>query len=238
MEAKPMGAWKPVLLALAIVLGGAGRAAAQGLPVNRGPYMELHGGANFAHQSKIKDLRGYGIQVPGRVLGRAEFESGYAVGGAVGYKWSQGRLEGELTYRRNAFDEIDWSLTNKDGTFETDGTISSFALMVNGFWDIPTGTRIVPSLGGGLGLAVVTFDDVSDADGPLFDETETGMAFQLGAGLGYEITDTVTLAVDYRFFFVAFLDPTVDSSQPGGGGQRVDTQYLNSTVWLGLRYRF
>jgi hypothetical protein len=44
--------------------------------------------------------------------------------------------------------------------------------------------------------------------------------------------------MSYRFFVVGFLDPSVASSHPGIGGEEFGVEYTNSTLWLGLRYRF
>jgi opacity protein-like surface antigen len=160
----------------------------------------------------------------------ADKEAGRAAhaGGAAGL---------EVTYGRNGFDEIDWSHFSKSGSFETKGDVASLAFMANVFWDIDTGTRITPSVGTGLGVVQVTFDDLSDADGPLFDETETGLGFQLGAGLGYALTEALKLSLDYRFF-VASVSPTADPGQPSIGGEEFNIEYTNSSFWLGLRYHF
>ena len=228
MERKGLRAWSWPLIAAAVLLVAAGDASAQGF------YVGLHGGPNITHDGDVDEF----FFFDSTTVGKAEYDSGYAVGGSLGYKsehiW---RVEIEVTYRRNGFDESDWSHFSKSGRFETNGDVASLAFMANVFWDIDTGTKFTPSLGMGLGVAQVAFDDVSDADGPLFDETETGLAFQLGAGLGYALTEVLTLSLDYRFF-VAFVSPTADPGQPGIGGEEFNMEYTNSSFWLGLRYQF
>jgi opacity protein-like surface antigen len=228
MERKRLWAWSWPLIAAATLLLAAGDASAQGF------YGGLHGGMNITHDGDVDEY----FFFDSTTVGKAEYDLGSAFGGSLGYKSaSSWRLELEVTYRRNGFDEIDWNHFSKVGDFETKGDVASLAFMANAFWDIDTGTKLTPSLGAGLGVVQVTFDDVADADGPLFDETETGLGAQLGAGLGYELTEALTLSLDYRFF-VAFVSPTADPGQPGIGGEEFDMEYTNSTFLLGLRYRF
>jgi opacity protein-like surface antigen len=228
MKRKRRRAWSWPLIAATALLLAAGDASAQGF------YVGLHGGLNVTHDGDVDEF----FFFDSTTVGRAEYDSGYAVGGSLGYKSeSSWRLELEATYRRNGFDEIDWSHFSKSGSFETNGDVASLGFMANVFWDIDTGTKITPSLGTGLGVVQVTFDDVSDADGPLFDETETGLGFQLGAGLGYALTEALTLSLDYRFF-VAFVSPTAAPGQPSIGGEEFNIEYTNSSFWLGLRYHF
>jgi len=70
-----------------------------------------------------------------------------------------------------------------------------------------------------------------------FDETEAGLGFQLGAGIGYALTEALTLSLDYRVF-VAFVSPAADPGQPGIGGEEFNTEYTDSRFRLGLCYRF
>ena len=223
-----MRAWKLPILVVAVLLAGAAPAAAEGY------YMALHGGANFTHDGAVDD---YFFFEPDQI-GHSAFESGYGFGGAFGYKSPDWRVELEATYRRNGLEKIEWDVFGKDGTFDTDGDISSLAFLINAFWDIPVGPAVIPYLGAGIGLAYVDFDGLFDADGPLFDESEVGLAAQLGLGVGFPLGEAITLSMDYRFFFVGFLEPTVDASQPGIGGQSLGFEYTNSTLWLGLRYEF
>jgi len=227
-ERKRLRAWSWPLIAAAALLSAAEDASAQGF------YAGLHGGLNITHDGDVDEF----FFFDSTTVGRARYDSGSAVGGSLGYKSpSSWRLELEATYRRNAFDKIDWSHFSKIGSFETTGDVASLAFMANVFWDIDTGTKWTPSLGAGLGVVQVTFDDVSDADGPLFDETETGVGFQMGIGVGYALTEALTLSLDYRFF-VAFVSPTADLGQPGIGGEEFNMEYTNSAFLLGLRYQF
>lgn len=55
------------------------------------------------------------------------------------------------------------------------------------------------------------------------------VAYQLGAGVGYEMTESLTASVDYRVLYSDTGNGVLESS---------DGDYLNQSVWLGLRYGF
>ncbi len=187
-----------ILSAVAAVvwLIAAGTASAQNF------YAGLHGGLNFTHDGEfagISDLT---------------YEPGAAVGGVFGYRLNPNvRFDAELTYRVNDLDEF--------VGIPVVGEVRSLAFLVNGYYDIPVGSNMIPYIGGGLGVANVEFESAGEDDDTVF-------AFQIGAGLGYAVTPNVTLSLDYRFF-------GTENPDLGGG---VDFEYLNSTLLLGLRYAF
>lgn len=190
------------LAAAAVLLLGANAASAAQV------YLGVHGGGNFTHEG---DFNG---------VGDLSYEPGYAAGVVAGFAWDQAlRTEVEFTYRENDFDELDTSV----GSFDVDGDLTSVALMGNVFYDFRSGSPWVPYAGGGLGAAIVTFDSAAH-------DSDTVFAFQLGAGVGYEINPAITLSLDYRFFGTE--DPEFDD------GGRFDLEYLNSSLWFGLRYNF
>src|SRR3546814_7355884 len=56
-----------------------------------------------------------------------------------------------------------------------------------------------PYLGGGIGAMRIETNDVSVIGFDLSDESDTVGAGQLGAGIGYRITDNFSVSFDYRF---------------------------------------
>lgn len=183
-----------VLTAMAAMLLGAHAASAANA------YIGFQGGLNFAHEGEFAGLD-------------LTYDLGYAVGLTAGYKWDFNlRTEVEIVYRENDIDEFDGD--------PTIGDVNSLAFMVNGFYDIDTGTPWTPYVGGGLGLANVEIDSGGSDDDTVF-------AFQIGAGVGYDVTPALTVTVDYRFF------GTEDADIVG-----LDLEYLNSTIMAGLRYNF
>jgi len=165
-------------------------------------YLGGHLGLNITHDT---DLAGLNFT----------FDPGLAIGGVVGYRVTPNvRIDGEVTYRVNDLDEIGGSPAGDE--------IRSLAFLVNVYYDFTTGSPWVPYVGGGLGVANHELDPAS---GPT--EEEDLFAFQLGAGVAYELNPAMALTLDYRFF---------GTEEPEFAGFEYD--YLNSTIQIGLRYSF
>ena len=129
---------------------------------------------------------------------KGKFDQGFGFSGALGYRWNKFRLEGELAYDVNDVDEVQVGVVG----ISVDGDVASLSFMLNGWRDFPQSDQWSVNLGGGLGLAVISTNDISVLGVAFADESETEFALQLGAGLGYAITRDATLTVDYRFFIV------------------------------------
>ena len=72
--------------------------------------------------------------------------------------------------------------------------------MLNAYYDIGTGTMVKPYVGAGLGLAdiKVKYQDATD----LFSISKTKFAWNLNAGVGFEVAENVTVDVGYRYLQV------------------------------------
>ncbi|MBC8036194.1 MAG: porin family protein [Rhizobiales bacterium] len=64
------------------------------------------------------------------------------------------------------------------------------SVLGNVYLDIPTGAFLTPYLGAGAGYGWASVDNGKDLD---------GFAFALMAGVGFELTDSMTVDVGYRF---------------------------------------
>jgi opacity protein-like surface antigen len=95
--------------------------------------------------------------------------------------------------------------------------------MVNAALDVPLGTIVEPYVLVGIGAANVTLES-DDLD---VDEDDTVFAYQAGAGLGFALTETITLFAGYRFFGTA--DPEFEG---------LDAEYHSHNVEGGIRFGF
>ncbi len=167
-------------------------------------------------------------------------DTGYGLDAAVGYTLGNLRLEGEVFWSRLGVDEFKLKGTNLrvDGNWR--GDVSAFGLIANGWYDIDTGTRWVPYVGGGLGAAWVEFgvglkgtvtdpDDSSEEtfDGSINRSNDWVFAYQVGAGIGYRIDDAAVVQFGYRFF---------GTSEGNFGGDKTSIRIHKISV--GLRYSF
>ena len=133
-----------LLVASATALGLASTAVAQ---QPAGWYVEGAGGVNW-----MEDMD-FAIEDPGDPdeVFSTEYDTGFAVSGRVGYAFGNGfRVDGEVAYRQNDFDTINID-GESVGSPVYDGDVSSWAFMLNGLYDISTGTSLTPYVGVGVG---------------------------------------------------------------------------------------
>lgn len=111
--------------------------------------------------------------------------------------------------------------------------------MANVWYEFDTGTALHPFIGGGIGAAIVDVDDLQLGATALRSDSHTSLAYQLGAGLAYDLGDNVMLTAEYRFFVAA--DVTVGgvveivNGVPIAAHDKFD--YQAHSVMLGIRYR-
>lgn len=158
------------------------------------------------------------------------FDTGYAFLGAAGRQFGNGfRAEGELGYRNAATDKTQ---VNSGPEFNTEGSASALSFMANGYYDFDVGMKIKPYIGGGIGAARVSANDIRVNGSQLVDDSDVVFAYQAIGGLGYDLTQNLTAFVEYRYF--ATLDPTFKATNGGD----YESQFMSHNAMLGLRYHF
>jgi opacity protein-like surface antigen len=91
------------------------------------------------------------------------------------------------------------------GTNEYTADIESWVGLANAYVDLPTILCITPYVGGGIGLAsisVLGLKDVNVPNNAVFyaaDHSETNFAWAVYGGLAYEVNQSVTLDLSYRY---------------------------------------
>src|SRR5208282_1586782 len=103
--------------------------------------------------SHMNDMAGY--TTTGSSYTSDQYE-GYLVGGALGWKFDQLRVELGLDFSNSGIETID--LNNKTN-YVNSGEVHNTAGMVNFLWDMRTGTFIVPYIGIGVGASEVSLDN-------------------------------------------------------------------------------
>lgn len=169
---------------------------------------------------------------------------GYGFRGAFGgYRTPQVRIEGEVGYYRGGFSGTtvfnDGGLGKAAGMAPLTvhagngtGQASALSFMANVYYDYDTNSPWRPYFDFGLGFARVGLDNFRIAGVPIANDSGLAFAYQLGLGLGYEITKSTTIVLDYRYF--ATLDPTLRDAAGGS----FTTDFTSHQVALGIRYRF
>ena len=123
------------------------------------------------------------------------------------------------------------------GPQPVNGAFSMLAFMVNMDYDFDTGSRWVPYVGGGLGLASISLDTETAGGRSTADDTDTVFAYQVGAGIGYEFAlpegRSVTVSLDWRYFDTQSPTFTGDVT-----GTEFETTISGHDIGIGLMYGF
>lgn len=134
------------------------------------------------------------------------------IGGELGYRYNQFRMESELLFNQSPFRKFtigDFQVTNsKSSGIRFSGFTRTAALMINGIFDaysIFDQTCYVPYVGIGIGYArvqnsVKLFNNNVVIPGTSLSNHQNGGAAQFILGLNYFMDDFTTIGLDYRYF--------------------------------------
>jgi opacity protein-like surface antigen len=236
------------------VWGGSALAADAPVPVDPGHfYAGVFGGATWFSENGTDftldrprnviivnpiDQVGYDPSMSGNVS--LDTDTGFLIGGVLGYKWGETglRTELELSYSQANLDgfDVDWD-NNYDmyqsamldgDDLDLDGDVAVTYIFGNIWYDFGQHFDmggISPYVGGGLGVGFVDID-IDGVDGIDFaaSGSETGFAFQIGGGLMWNIADNIALDLGYRYRGVALDD--------------YDESLTSQNVLLGINFGF
>lgn len=172
-------------------------------------YAGAYGGASWLHVSvhttigshfKVHDLK---------------TEIGYCGALSLGYKILNGffngvRLEGEISFRKHQLNTKKFTVNNffdKHIQVKLDGNAYAWAYMANILYDMEQHwlPNFVPYVGLGIGYMQsklklnVHAKNNYDSGRVSHGHSKNGFAYQIIAGWGYNITDCIVLAVEYRY---------------------------------------
>ncbi len=198
-----------------------------------GWYFSGFGGANWV------DSTDFDITAPVAANVVNSYDTGFLAGGAIGYDWGSlsgpigMRLEGEFSYRGNDVDSHNVGGGGANALGAALGETNVIAGMANVLFDLDTGSPFEFYAGGGLGVANVDFDSHGvDVVGIVMNDDDTVFAWQLIAGVGFEIMPDMMLDVQYRHFRAD------DVSLTAVSGASSSTDYVSNAVVAGIRWSF
>lgn len=176
------------LLALVLVLGASNAYA------NTGIYLGAKMGASITRASDATITNVYGEN--------SDTDTVFGGGVAVGYDFNSNF---NLPIRA----ELEWlmfaSATGSGSDFYSqylDMDYGVNTLMANVYYDFNTNTRLTPYVTAGLGFAFIDTDVSGNFLGTHIgggDGSDTNFAWSLGLGLGFDITDNLTIDAGYKF---------------------------------------
>ena len=194
-------------------------------------YGWVNGGASLMQETEATDTF-----AGGGGTGDISFDTGWVGSAALGWMWRGFRLEGEVAYRRNDLDKLDVKSLNLAGvgtfsglgSFAMEGDIRSWGAMANLWYDINFGGPLVPFIGGGVGFQNIRLNIESvGGTATSFKESDTVLAYQAGAGVGYKVTPNMRLTASYRY--LGTMEPTFESST-----DKIEAPYHNHSILAGL----
>jgi opacity protein-like surface antigen len=182
-------------------------------------YASIHAGGCFLEDA---DLTGNFDSVS------LDYDPGPVVTGAFGYDFVGARLEGEIGFRDNGINKVNY----QGHSSYPGGDVSVLSFMANGIADFPLGSPFVPYVNAGIGLALVSINEDRSLGIDLDSTDDTVFAYQGGAGVGYAVTPEWTVEIGYEYF--ATLDPKFRTAE----GDSVDFSYASHSAIAGVRYGF
>jgi opacity protein-like surface antigen len=179
----------------------------------------------FYDEEYLEMITGEDIPAGASVSAELGYDAGPFLGVAVGYDFGNYRLESEFGYMKNDMDELSVRVNIPgEGSLKVgepmDGDLSSFTVLFNGYYDFCKGSKLRPYITAGIGYSRVEAQVSDMEDGS---EDDSVFAYQAGAGIGWDVSEIITLDLKYRYF---------------GTSDPLDIDYSSHSVSLGLRYSF
>ncbi len=166
---------------------------------------------------------------------RAEFGSGFGLGGDLGYRYGNGwASEVEWNYRRHPLNAL-----RKDGSqLSRDGDFASNILLINGLRRFQMSGGWTPYLGAGIGWVQEIDMDIAPSHAGAQRGYSAGSksAFQFIAGAEYMLSPKWRLIADARWLRISPVRLDNEESNPGGSAGPL--KYTPVSVQLGVRYSF
>jgi opacity protein-like surface antigen len=168
---------------------------------------------------------GFGIRPDASATGISvdiQNDPAFVINGAIGVELNPMiRVEGEIGFHHNTADIA---------PLFSEFTFSMVSFMGNGYFDIPTQSPLRPYVGAGLGFALAGVEE--EVFGATDTDSDLVGAFQLMAGLGFDISPKATLTFGYRYF------TTTDPDFFTAFGPPFEMDYTSHDFLFGARFRF
>jgi opacity protein-like surface antigen len=210
-----------IIIALCLPLLLCGPAMAQ----HTGPYVGALLGGSALMSAKSSDALGdFTLKTDPGFTGSAVLGWDFGPGNPVG----EGRIELEYTRRSNQLSQVKFV----EGSFNGGGNVTADSLLLNAFGVFHSDSRWSPYFGVGVGAARIEASDLTVTGQPLSNSSAVVLAYQLGAGVDFALTDHLNLDLGYRLF---------SSSNPKfteANGHKFEMDYLSHSAVFGLRVGF
>ncbi|MDY6941714.1 MAG: outer membrane beta-barrel protein [Pseudomonadota bacterium] len=195
--------------------------AAPGAWAIEGPYVGAKGSIVWADDSD------WAFEGNGTI--ESEYDTNFGLAAVLGTGTAAGvRVEGELFYRSSDIDGGNIGAVELD---ELGGDVSQWGVMANAYYDFDLGSPVKPFVGAGIGAAQINADvDLGSVD--VIDDDSTEFAYQLTAGLMFEVSPNLMITGAYRY------QATSDAEFEDELGTTVDFDWASHNLDVGLLFVF
>ncbi len=245
---------KKVIVVSALAMAGVFSAQALADRGKTGFYVTGKAGASVVTQTDQRFRQDFGDDVY-KYKGGDKNDTVFGAGLAVGYDFYQHynvpvRTEVEF-YERGAADShytLDtWHSPMGDGGREdTQNKLSVNTLMLNAYYDFRNSSAFTPWISAGLGYARVhhktsyIYTDNSPAGSEVYSASaskyENNLAWSLGVGVKYDVTQDFSLDLSYRYLDAG--DSTLTYKDEDGAKYKSSVDVRSNEFMLGATYNF
>jgi OmpA-OmpF porin, OOP family len=200
----------------ALVAAGALAALSQAAWAEDGWYLSGGAGINIVDETD---------NAVGGLDNSTDYDAGPVFGVSAGRAFGNGlRLELEYDYRGNMVDTV--------ASAPATGKANVNAILANILYSFPTGGNLVPFLGAGVGYGWMGYRSLAPIAGSSLDDTDSGFAYQVIAGVERRIDENLSANLSYRYFSM----PDTNFTTAAGAG--VNSDYTSHAIMVGLRWSF
>jgi opacity protein-like surface antigen len=188
-------------------------------------YVGFEAGASAVEDSDFSgDISTFSIS------GEVEFHTGVNVGATLGYRFAENfRVELSGSYRTADVDRVE--------DLEGAGDVQLIATMMNVYYDTccgSIGARVY--FGGGIGLGFIDVSSDTSANALVVDDSSTELAWNLLAGVSFDVAGDIVLAGGYRYLSTE--DPEFHARSQGVGSGSIKAEVSAHEVFFSFRYEF
>jgi len=171
------------------------------------------------------------INGSGGLASRTRYTLGGAIAGGFDFSHFDPRipLRAEIEYAARSNVRSTWGSAPNGGKFKALFNVQT--LQANAYWDIETGMAFKPFVSCGLGASFI-YADYKPSNGRNYSDSTTGLAWNVGAGVGYDLNESVTVDLSYRFAGFGYAEAKRSESS-------TTRNYMTANeILLGLRLKF
>jgi OmpA-OmpF porin, OOP family len=199
-------------------------------------YVSLQGGPSLFENQNHRIVTGGAAAATTAV--QTNSNTGFNVAGEIGYDFGMFRTGFELGYQRAGLGDVNnlagiaaVGATGVNST--TSGNASALSFMLNGLFDFGGSDSWTGSLGGGVGVAQYKASQFATGTAAAFlNDSDTGFAWQVLAGIRKAISDNVDLNLGYKYFNM----PKINTVAATGTALR--SKLATHNLMLGFTYNF